>query len=224
MDHVETENVFSAKILRVSDFMAKGNPNYCKKKQPDIVRSNLLEAAARILAEEGLAGFTLDAVANKAGVSKGGLVHHFASKQALLEVLAQEMFGRFEKSIDAFVSSDPEPQGRFVRAYIRAAFSPFEPKANAKLLGGLSTALCHNESLIAFYRTWFQKLLQKYQIDALSTREQMLRFASDGIWEEETLGLVTMTATDRDLLIDYLVQQTYGDSIQRPATQNTKEN
>ncbi|HRN83289.1 MAG TPA: helix-turn-helix domain-containing protein, partial [Hyphomicrobium sp.] len=51
-----------------------------RRKQPDIVRHQLLDVAARLCLKNGLHGLTLDAVAKEAGVSKGGLLHHFPSK------------------------------------------------------------------------------------------------------------------------------------------------
>jgi len=46
-------------------------------------RREVLDAAARALVAHG-PSVSLDAVAKEAGVSKGGLLHHFRTKQALL--------------------------------------------------------------------------------------------------------------------------------------------
>lgn len=47
----------------------------------------ILEAAARILAEEGVAAFNTNRVAGKAGVSVGSLYQYFPNKQALVRSL-----------------------------------------------------------------------------------------------------------------------------------------
>jgi AcrR family transcriptional regulator len=47
----------------------------------------ILEAAARILAEEGAAGFNTNRVASRAGVSVGSLYQYFPNKQALVRSL-----------------------------------------------------------------------------------------------------------------------------------------
>jgi AcrR family transcriptional regulator len=54
-------------------------------------RARLLGAAKAILVEQGAAHFTLEAVADAAGVSKGGLLYHFPSKAALIEGLAERL-------------------------------------------------------------------------------------------------------------------------------------
>jgi AcrR family transcriptional regulator len=56
----------------------------------------IVEAAARILAEQGWAGFNTNAVAARAGVSIGSLYEYFPDKQALLEEIASDHLARGE--------------------------------------------------------------------------------------------------------------------------------
>ena len=58
-------------------------------------RDALLDAADHIVASRGVARLTLEEVAREAGVSKGGLLYHFKSKDALTEA----MIGRFKKNV-----------------------------------------------------------------------------------------------------------------------------
>jgi len=51
--------------------------------RPPRARERVLDAFAAILIDEGERAATLDAAAKAAGVSKGGLLYHFASKDAL---------------------------------------------------------------------------------------------------------------------------------------------
>jgi AcrR family transcriptional regulator len=53
-------------------------------------RAALLEAAARVYAERGVEGATLDAVAEQAGYTKGAVYDHFGSKESLLFALLDE--------------------------------------------------------------------------------------------------------------------------------------
>ncbi len=58
-----------------------------RKKAPEQVRAQLLAAASDIATHQGVAALTLDAVAERAGVTKGALQYHFANKQGLLDAL-----------------------------------------------------------------------------------------------------------------------------------------
>ncbi|HWV78837.1 MAG TPA: TetR/AcrR family transcriptional regulator [Isoptericola sp.] len=54
-------------------------------------RAKVLRAFAELLVESGERSATLDAVAERAGVSKGGLLYHFPSKDALVEGLLDHL-------------------------------------------------------------------------------------------------------------------------------------
>ena len=49
-----------------------------------LTRERLLEAAARVYAQHGFGGATLDEVAAEAGLTKGAVYSHFGSKENLL--------------------------------------------------------------------------------------------------------------------------------------------
>jgi AcrR family transcriptional regulator len=57
-------------------------------------RDRVLDAYETLLIEDGPAAATLDAVAAAAGVSKGGLLYHFASKDALATGLLDRLRDR----------------------------------------------------------------------------------------------------------------------------------
>jgi AcrR family transcriptional regulator len=50
-------------------------------------RADILAAARALFGARGYAGVTIDDVAAGAGIAKGGLYHHFSSKQALFKAL-----------------------------------------------------------------------------------------------------------------------------------------
>ncbi|QCI68820.1 TetR/AcrR family transcriptional regulator [Phreatobacter stygius] len=71
---------------------------------PAARRGALLDAAQALFFERGYENTTINAIMEKAGVSKGGLYHHFASKEDILEALAarlsQESVARLENVFD----------------------------------------------------------------------------------------------------------------------------
>ena len=58
---------------------------------PPAARVKVLRAFASLLVEQGERAATLEAVAERAGVSKGGLLYHFGSKDALADGLTEHL-------------------------------------------------------------------------------------------------------------------------------------
>src|SRR6478752_4873015 len=80
----------------------------------------ILEGAAQVLEAGGLAGFTTNAVAERAGVSIGTLYQYFADKQALLRALADREIRRTLAAIAVALRGDPlAPGEQRVRAMVR---------------------------------------------------------------------------------------------------------
>ena len=68
-------------------------------------RAKILEAAASIVEAEGAAHLTIDAVACTARVSKGGVLYHFPTKQALLEGMLESLLEQVAARTDAWRAS-----------------------------------------------------------------------------------------------------------------------
>lgn len=59
-------------------------------------RSEILEAAERVVIRDGAGHLTIDAVAAEAALSKGGVLYHFPNKSALLEAMLVRLLDRYE--------------------------------------------------------------------------------------------------------------------------------
>lgn len=77
------------------------------------LRAALLSAAEAELAARGIEGFSLRAVAKRAGVSHAAPAHHFGDTPGLLTALAAEGFRRFlavQHAREAQATADPQAQ------------------------------------------------------------------------------------------------------------------
>lgn len=78
-----------------------------RKKKPKIERltpqerrERLIEASIACLAEGGIRNFTVDAICAEAGTSRGLIVHHFGSKDALLAAVYAEVYDRLVQGVE----------------------------------------------------------------------------------------------------------------------------
>ena len=183
--------------------------NHSKKKQPEAVRAQLMEAAAQAATEGGLGSLTLDLVAHKAGVSKGGLIHHYPTRQALIDALFSTLLHMFQKNIEERILHDPDSRGRFTRAYVKATALPREAPAESKLLGAFALAMSNDARLAELWFRWLKSQMEAYQEDASSVTGRMIRYAADGIWLEDCTGGNMNTAEERQAVIEHLIRLTY---------------
>jgi AcrR family transcriptional regulator len=73
----------------------------------EATRSQLVAIARRMFAERGYEDTSIEAVLREAGVSRGSLYHHFASKEALFEAVAEDV----ETSIGEQAVADAQAAG-----------------------------------------------------------------------------------------------------------------
>lgn len=81
-------------------------------------RNLVLDTATQMLFERGPA-VTLTAVAEEAGVSKGGLLHHFRTRESLLLAVLQQANERFRTDVFSRVDLSENTPGKLLRAYVR---------------------------------------------------------------------------------------------------------
>ena len=68
-------------------------------KDASATRATILSAAVQTLQRAGIEGFTLDAVARRAGVVKGLLLYHYASRGRLLRAAASQIAATREAAV-----------------------------------------------------------------------------------------------------------------------------
>jgi len=76
-----------------------------KHQPPDIRRAQILEAAAAVWAEKGYHATRIDDIAERAGLSKGAVYHHFDSKVDVFTALAEKMTDELTAMVDAAVAA-----------------------------------------------------------------------------------------------------------------------
>lgn len=184
--------------------------------EPNTTRRNLLDAANRVVAKEGVAKLTLEAVAKEAGMSKGTVLYHFHTKDALIEAMVDHLVARFEANYQeqALAWEEDVTAGHWLRAMIRAQPSPgtdaADPSAamiaavgiKPELLGGLRER----------YAVWQRQIVDDGLDPALAT---VLRLACDGLWFCEVLGFAPPTGVLRDQVIAQMLALAAPDAASR---------
>jgi AcrR family transcriptional regulator len=143
-------------------------------------RSDLLAAAEKVLVHGGAAGLTLDAVADVAGMSKGGLLYHFPTKTALIAALITEMLDGFDRAVAGLRAADPELRGSFARAYVRATAMTSVREAGLPAIFELAS---REPAVLETWRERVETWAESIRGDGLPPeRAEAVRLAADGLW------------------------------------------
>src|SRR5262245_61118773 len=175
------------------------------KEEAARTREAVLTAAAQIIAHSGVGAFTIDAVAHEAGVTKAGVLHHFPSKEALIDGLIDQVIGGFDTRVQAELAAEPDGKpGRWLRAYLRTVFfMPFEDK---NLIPALAAAVASDHKTLNRIRQSIEVSYQAAIHDGIDPLQAtIVRLAIDGI--------VYSRALDLDVLDKHTIQKVYDELV-----------
>jgi AcrR family transcriptional regulator len=159
-------------------------------------RDRVLDAAETVVAARGVSALSLDAVAAEAGVSKGGLLHHFRSKEALLSALVERMAVEMRSVYDALVAAEPPGPGRHTRAVIAWALhkAPERAERDLRIAAALLSAHAHDPALIDPVRVEHARIRAQVEDDGLAPgHAHVVMAAADGLFLAKVFGLWTPT-------------------------------
>ena len=153
-----------------------------RKNNPDAVRSRLLGCAAALIVDHGLSALTLETVARDAEVSKGGLLHHYPSKEALIAGLFEQVIDWFDERVETHIAPDETVPARFSRAYLQVIASIDMSVPEEKRLAVLILMLSSDPQCLSRWNAWVDERLQQHRATDSHPFARTLRLAADGLW------------------------------------------
>jgi AcrR family transcriptional regulator len=169
--------------------------------QPD-ARTRVLDAAEAIVQARGVTGLTLEAAARDAGVSKGGLLYHFASKEALLAALLGRLAEAMELQYRAAVETMPEGPGRVSRALLNWGFGDagctVTDEMHDRAAAVFLAAFHHDRALLEPIREVIARMRADMANDGLPPGHAgAINAAGDGMFMARLFRLYTPTEAER---------------------------
>ena len=156
-------------------------------------RALILGSAEHVVIRDGVAHLTLDAAAAEAGLSKGGVLYHFPTRDSLVAGMVEAMLERFEHEIAAHLpepgSADADVPGTYARAYVAASLAPSHP-GEERLGTALLAAAAAEPDLLAPIQAAAGQWQANLVADGLDpVQATALRLACDGVWLCDLFGL-----------------------------------
>lgn len=175
-------------------------------------RQKILQAAEGVVARDGGANLTLDAVAREAGVSKGGLLYHFPSKDALLSAILEEhVRAKFEAIEEqrAQCEAAGEPCSH-LEAHIRSTDSMLCCDCPDREVGvALVAAISNNPGLLEPMQSKFNQMGDRIwgKTTGFDADAAMLWMASEGIRFFALLNHSPFLEGQREKLIARMIER-----------------
>lgn len=172
--------------------------------------NEITQAAIEVFLEKGYENTTMDAIAYKAGVSKGGLYHYFSSKEMVL-IFANEKISQKVQEIMASASectSVKEGILYYIENYIQYWLE--HPKETAFLFLSIAKML-ENPELLKYYHEYTSAYMAFFEgaftmgIELGEFKEHNVRTSTITLMAALD-GVLSYMIFDKDLLLKEIVQ------------------
>ncbi|CAA7627013.1 Transcriptional regulator [Candidatus Terasakiella magnetica] len=152
-------------------------------------REKIIDSAMSIVRDQGVGKLTLDEAAKVAGVSKGGVLYHFKSKDDLIRGMVQRLIDQCDQLQQDYYQREPAGPYRWARTLVRTSFDPNGP-ASDPVGGALLAAVTINPDLMAPIHAMYERGMERLKSDSPDfERAVLICTAMDGVYFQRLMGL-----------------------------------
>ncbi len=172
----------------------------------DSARERIIDAADQVVIELGARHLTFDAVASKAGVSRGGLLYHFPDKEALLKGMLDRLVERANAGRTKKRAEIPEGTGRESIAHVLWSLEE-DQRAVRAVAAALLASGAHDPGLLAPLKDEYRKFMDELTRDGLRfERAAVIALATDGLRLLELLSMSPFSKKERSSIVEELIR------------------
>lgn len=166
-------------------------------------RDKILAAAAELADAVGPGNLSLEAVAQRAGISKGGLLYNFPSKAKLMQALVEEYLKTFQQALADRKTDDPN---RNLAAYIELSAEECDQKQPSA--AGVLAALAEDPDFLKPVRDFKRSLLDQLKAETPDTAKLLVAFlVIEGLRSMKLFDMDILHEDERNMAISYLLAE-----------------
>ncbi|PTE08883.1 TetR/AcrR family transcriptional regulator [Mesorhizobium helmanticense] len=167
-------------------------------------REKILAAAADVARESGPGSLSLDAVASRAGVSKGGLLYNFPTKAKLMQALVEDYLREFERALEAARTAGASGES-LLAIYIKLSASDCEePQPSASWI---FSAIAEDPDFLTPIKSFKRQLFERLKGETPDLKALLVCFiAIEGLRSMNLFDSDILSADERGLLISSLLR------------------
>lgn len=169
-------------------------------------REKILAAAAELADCVGPGNLSLDAVAQRAGVSKGGLLYNFPSKAKLMQALVEDYISKFDTDLAAKSSDQHGVPASRLAAYIELSAeecAQVHPSA-----AGVVAALAEDPDFLKPIRNYKRRLLDSLKAESTDPAKLIVAFLMiEGLRSMKLFDMDILHEDERSMALSYLLAE-----------------
>lgn len=182
-------------------------------------RHEILDAATRVVQREGVTTLTYESVAAEAGMTKGGLLYHFPSREELLLGLHRHVAQNWELALEAQAGGTAQELSRDerFRAFVRLSQNP--ERAELLLMLEASEDPVANAAWDEIFARWApqppevpehattgdSEKAEDDAAEAAAVQRFIARLAADGLWFYEALSTERLDPRLRERVTEEII-------------------
>lgn len=179
-------------------------------------RSYILMAAEQLVKSHGAAQLTFDRLSDETGISKGGLLYHFASKDDLLLAMMERLIDTREQLRESmqhdFTGADAELKA-FIMSEADVQRAAKDGNDELALDSAVLCAASNNRQLLAPLRGRFEELFQIFDESEMGGgKARIAFFAVLGERLMQQLGMLDSDSKERELFLEAIRDYIDGES------------
>ncbi len=166
-----------------------------------------MEAAMEVAAQSGASHVSLDAVARKAGISKGGLLYHFPKKSDLMRALVEHHLAGIDEATRKAAGNSTTPNG-VARALIDGYLDKLHIYCAAPRPTGIFAALAESPDLLEPVRACQTRIVERIRSSATDPALSLIAFlVVEGLKALDLFEAEPLTVEERETVLDALVER-----------------
>jgi len=167
----------------------------------------ILEAAADLVREKGALHLTLDSVAARAHISKGGLLYHFKTKEALLQSMVARLESAFTRDREAELAKLPPSPARTLKAHIISMGAVRQKDAKSVAAALLAAGSYDPKLLENSRRFYYEPIIKEIEAAGISPAfVNVVVSAVKGMLLSEMLGTAVYSKKERKAFIAEIIR------------------
>lgn len=165
-------------------------------------REKILAAAADVARLSGPGSVSLEAVASRAGVSKGGLLYYFPSKAKLMQALVEHYLADFQTSL-----AEAQASGEtLLAAFVKRAADECEEKKPASA-NWIFSAIAEDPDFLSPMKAFHRQLFGRLKEETGDTRAVLICYlAIEGLRSMNLFDFDILSAQERHALLSSLLE------------------